>query len=166
MKTLRRLLCAFAAVSLLVACSSKELTRSMAKSVIEASDQFKDDGRITLDNADVESGVKAGYWVKKNSFFGELLELTPLGHKYFKSFQPQIEGRIVNCVTPPKLYIEEVTGITDAPGSVDGNLKSVEVLLNAKFEGEMSDITKVLHFTPVKAAIVLRRYDDGWRIQQ
>ncbi len=155
---------------LFVACnstSSKELTRNRAKSVIEASAQFRaNDIKVTLDQRDVEAGIKAGYWVKKNSLFSDLLELTPLGHKYFTSFEPQIAGRVVNCVRPPKPYITEVTGISDAPGSVDGNLKIVEFLVNIKFEGEMNDITKVLHFDPTKSSVTLRRYDDGWRMEQ
>jgi hypothetical protein len=169
MKVFRGMLYSFVVIVLFGGCNSKpskELSRSQAKSAIEASSEFKDDGKLTLEKADVENGIKAGYWVQKDSMFGPLLELTPLGHKYFASFEPQIAGRIVNCVKPPKLYVVEVTGITDAPSSVDGNLKVVEVLVGAKFEGEMADITKVLSITPTKGEIVLRRYDDGWRIQK
>lgn len=169
MKALRGLLYSIILLSIIIGCtakSSKELTRSQAKSAIEGSSEFKDDGKLTLEKTDVDNGIKAGYWVQKNSMFGPLLELTPLGHKYFTSFEPQIAGRIVNCVKPPKLYVAEVTGITDAPGSVDGNLKVVEVLVGIKFDGEMNDITKVLSFTPTKGEVVLRRYDDGWRLQK
>ncbi len=170
MRVLRNVLFFLSVLFVLLACntnSSKELTRSQAKSVIEASQQFKtSDPAIGLEPADVEAGVKAGYWVKKPWIFGAPLELTPAGHKYFTGFEPQIQGTIVKCVKAPKWYIAEVTGITDAPGSVDGNLKVVEVMVDAKFDGEMNDIVKVLNVRPTKASITLRRYDDGWRVQE
>ena len=169
MRKWRNMLFLVIVAGFMVACSStssKELTRSQAKSVIEASNMLSTNAKLPLDQTDVENGLKAGYWIKKDTIFGELLELTPKGRKYFTSFEPQIEGRIVNCMKPPKLYISEVTGITDAPGSVDGNLKVVEVLVGARFQGDMNDITKVLSVSPIKAEFVLRRYDDGWRVQQ
>jgi hypothetical protein len=157
-----------AAVSACTSSRSTELTRSKAKDVIESNPKFKQsDPHMSLDANDVENGIKAGYWTRKEFLLGEYLDLTPLGHKYFTKFEPQLAGeRVVDCIKPPRYYVIEVTGITDAAGSTNGNRKVVEFLVGAHFEGGMRDVEKVLVMpTKEKASVVLQLYDDGWRAQ-
>lgn len=170
-----KLIISLATLLVLAGCSSSgssTLTRDKAKAVLEKSEAVqKGISTITLDDQDVQAGLKAGLWrqQKPSNFINitggdPILELTPLGRKYFRQFHPQIEGRIVDLNHPANAKITEITGISNAPLDTDGTMKAVDFVYALAFDGDQQPLASVISATPTKGQTVLKLYDDGWRV--
>ena len=146
---------------------SKDLSRSAAKKVIESNEKFMN-GPLTLelDQAQVKAGLKEGYWVVLDQY-GSPLELTKKGKQYFAGFQDQLASlvtgkRTVRFVKGLKPEVLEITGLSDAAGAVDGNLKQVDFVWKVKIA---PGVAKDLNIKPETSSVLLKRYDDGWRLE-
>jgi len=123
--------------------------------------------KLELDKAQVDAGLKEGYWVVLDQY-GSPLQLTEKGKQYFSGFDNQLGDLVtgkktVRLAKQFKPEVLEITGISDADGAVDGNLKQVDCVWDVNFRG--SDVGKVLKLDPEKSTFLLKRYDDGWRLE-
>jgi len=169
-----------ALVPTLVACSSKNLSRSKAKDLIDADKRFAEpvssvpikDCKAVV-TAATKDGIAKVVVESHHSSFGlptyqtTSIELTAEGGKYFKKFSCEGFGPTLEIVAPLRRSVVEVTGIADAmgPGGVtSAGTKDVD------FTWRFADVPDVVaRYTKAdtikKSQATLRLYDDGWRVE-
>jgi hypothetical protein len=154
-----------AALVVLSSCSGGELTRSGAADLIRESDSLSSGCLVPGGNATLTgAGVLEGLFVRRGggSPFGSPVDLTERGKQYFETIREPTEPGALVVLLPkekPKAIID-VTGISDGP---DDGVKQVEF---DHTYGDLSDVlTRYCHAGPYKKRAVLRRFDDGWRVE-
>ena len=156
---------------ILTGCTSKELTRSKAKQLIEASDLYKPiKRRVNLSNNEISEIIKSGY-----ATFGGIgirrAAVTDTGRQYFDNVSGMMGGFGGPALTPfsvllakaMKPIVTEVTGITGDEVST----KTVDYKWQWDARDQPEEVKRLI---PSLAAVhddsvKLKLYDDGWRPQ-
>lgn len=162
----------------LAACnSSTDLSRSKAKSIINADFQAGAVTTLAMSPQDIEDGAALDLWKPdgtKTMYGGAIYALTPKGAKVFKSWLgggPRFPGSDPRLVTFCKMVMEvnEITGISDIPLQA-ATFKNVEFNTRARpaKDCQSYDLQEFLEKSQTRPShkYTMKRYDDGWRIQQ
>jgi hypothetical protein len=165
-----------AAVVIASCTPSLDLTRSRAKAIIESTKEFTEPvpAELFLDLDEIERGIKFGYWTKAGDpDFGQVLQLSPSGHKIFASSMGYIAGgggERPDVITRAKTrrQIRGVTDITEAPGSAG---KGVSKIVEFLWSWNLEQLPKEVHdFAGAHAEssfhnAIFDRHPDGWHLK-
>ena len=146
-------------------CSGGELTRSGAAELIRESDRLTSGCLVPGGNATLTgTGVSEGLFTKRAGLVAmrSPVVLTARGKQYFEAIREPTEfgAPPVLLLREKPTAIVEVTGIFDGPGE---GVKQVEF---DHTYGDLSDVvTRYCVVGPYKKSALVRRVDDGWRVE-
>ena len=155
---------------LAVGCSSSRgLTRSSAKRLLDDSPRFKSYPMVyQISESSVDCGARGGLWVREP--FWDNLSLTAKGRASFT----QILGngrRGGNLTLIVKRHVVEITGIKEAtmPGMASESGRKLVDFTWAVDDGAWPSILKACVSAPSESHItndtaLFTLYDDGWRV--
>lgn len=154
-----------ALVAVLSSCSGRELTRSGAAEVIRESDRLSSGCLVPGGNATLTgTGVSEGLFVRRGgpAHVGSPVDLTERGKQYFEALREpsQLGAPVVLLPKEKPKAIIEVTGIADGPSV---GVKQVE--FDHTYGGLSDVLMRYCIAGPYKKRAVLKRFDDGWRVE-
>lgn len=173
-------------LSLVSGCTKPDLNRSTAKTLIEkrfspAQCAFRIPREVGATRVPpvLEAGFREGFWYE---FWGwaprspggvplgwivDRVQLTPKGMTVFASLGFVDGDAQVTLRAPIQRRVEEVTGIRDDPSGPPGTAKLVTFTWSWNWDAVPDEVKRVVRQAPpvAQAAVLIRLYDDGWRVE-
>lgn len=140
----------------LASCGSRDLSRDAAKDIL-ASNIQKYNGRVTFAVKDVMDACLRASGLMRND--GPVSVLTPRGSQILTD----VGWNSVGLRNPLQATVTEVTGIAK---TADGSATITEYSIKLSAPSlNKSEQDCVVPSGPQKSRATLRRFDDGWRIE-